>query len=351
MLRLLCFALPLLYWPEFVEVSNTPRWIALSLFIPLFFLRADFKWTTAHSFGTAWLALAGLSLLWTPSLLDGILIWWHFILLGLVFCVGSSLDERQIKSCVLWFAAGMVLNGFLAVAQFQGFEGIKQTVIPAGTFANKNFLAEAALVAFVGCLVLRRWILAGFLLPALILPFSKGVLVALGVILIFWIWQRSRLGAGLIAVCLVAGVSFYLISPDAGRGSLSDRLAFYPNTVAMVLDKPWGQGIGAYWSVYPLYHDAFVETTDDGYRFDSRPRTAHNDLLTLTSETGILGFLLLSGFVIVTLWRSKNELQYVVLAFLAQGVFNFPLYLPTAAFLAALCAGYISCHRSKFCRL
>ena len=78
-----------------------------------------------------------------------------------------------------------------------------------------------------------------------------------------------------------------------------------------------------------------------------RPRTAHNDFMTVAAETGIPGVFLLTWFFITVLRGSvatdeKKTAFYTILAFLLLGMFNFPLYLPTSAFLAALSAGYLA---------
>ena len=355
MIAVLTLAVALILWPGFIESSNAPRWILLSATIPFFLLTAEIKLTKAHLIGFVWLAWAGLTALWSVSLYDSIFHLWHFVILAMVFCVGANLSHREIKWCYLAFVVGISLNVVIAIAQMEGWDGViqagTQKGAPTGTFMNKNYLAEAALMALPAAIILAKAWPIPFIAAALVATFSRGALTAGGLLLTSWLWGRYRKTAIVLTTGILVAVIIYFgnLSHD-GRfmnTSAGARISFWANSVAMVVDKPWGQGVGAYMAAYPKYHKAIIPTTPSAYRINMRPRTAHNDFLTVAAETGIPGIFLLTWFFITVLRspRATDEQKtafYTILAFLLLGMFNFPLYLPTSAFLAALSAGYLA---------
>ena len=362
MIAVLTFALTLIMWPGFIESSNTPRWILLSATIPFFLLIAEIKLTKAHLIGFAWLAWAGLTALWSVSLYDSIFHLWHFVILAMVFCVGANLSRREIKWCFLAFVVGVSINAIIALGQMQGWDGViqagTQQGAPTGSFMNKNYLAEAALMALPATIILAKAWPIPFIIAALLATFSRGAFAAGGLLLTSWMWGRYRKTAIVLTSGILVAVILYFgnLSHD-GRfmnTSAGARISFWANSVAMVVDRPWGQGVGAYMPAYPKYHDAIIPTTTSAYRINMRPRTAHNDFLTIAAETGIPGAFLLTWFFITVLRSSRATDEqktafYTILAFLLLGMFNFPLYLPTSAFLATLSAGYLAGGRASVC--
>ena len=355
MIAVLTFALTLIMWPGFIESSNTPRWILLSATIPFFLLIAEIKLTKVHFIGFAWLAWAGLTALWSVSLYDSIFHLWHFVVLAMVFCVGANLSRREIKWCFLAFIVGVSINAIIALGQMQGWEGViqagTQKGYPTGTFMNKNYLAEAALMALPAAMILAKAWPIPFIVAALVAAFSRGAFVAGGLLFTSWMWERYRKTAIVLTtgILVVPILYFGNLSHDGSfmNTSTGARVSFWANSVAMVVDKPWGQGLGAYMATYPKYHNAIIPTTTSAYRINMRPRTAHNDFITIAAETGIPGAFLLTWFFITVLRspRATDEQKtafYTILAFLLLGMFNFPLYLPTSAFLAVLSAGYLA---------
>lgn len=337
----LSFLIAVAYWPGFVGAATAPKWMLLSAVVP--FLLRRFEWTAAHTWLTVFLGWCALSLFWTVSLYDGLDHLWHFILYGLIFCVGSSL--KSLKGPLIAFALGVSVSSLMAPFQVPWIyeyinwripEWIVQAAPPAGLFMNRNYLAEAALLAAVGLLAARTWWPVPFLLPGLLLPGSMGVFASAA------LTGMTRLNRWLAGALIVLGAALLLAwfswGPSGERSSFEHRKALYLNSLALV--SPFGNGIGSYWATYPTVHDAVIPTPLEVYSFSVRPRTAHNDPLTLTAETGIVGLILFIGFCVCVLRRPREPGWYVFVTFLCLGLFNFPLYhTPASAFIAFLAAG------------
>lgn len=323
---------PVLFWNYLPESSNALKWILLSAALP-FFLKGG--WSRGHTIGAAFLVWCCLSLFWAPTH-DAIYRLWQFTILALAFYVGTGLERAQFRYCVIAFGAGVVVSVPLMFAQMFGFDWVNQTVPPAGLFMNKNYLAEACLIAAVGLVCLRHWLCAP-LFAGVVLPASTGVFLACATVLArrFHRYYKVLIVAGLV----LGAIAFYRM-----QDSEAARISLWANSMASVTFQ--GQGIGSFWVTYPQYHDAVMETDPQIYRPGFRPRTAHNDALTVLAETGVPGLVLVGCFFgfVLTRRRSTYEQQaahYMVVAFLACGLVAFPLYVPSTAFIAFLAAGYL----------
>lgn len=165
-------------------------------------------------------------------------------------------------------------------------------------FLQKNSLHRVGMcIGGVGILVLLLMgifinrSLAGYILALPVLAASVLILVPAV--------SFRRLSAVLLGFAVVAGASLALVTDDGAQmlsqsSSLSPkgREVIFANTWRAALDyMPIGSGIGSFQSVYPLYENqADAEPTFINH--------AHNDYLELFLETGLLGALVVTLFLI-----------------------------------------------------
>lgn len=349
MARFAFFALPLLFYPGFTESSNTPKWIALGLILPLVLWRAEIPWTPANKWLLAFLGVVAVTSLWAVSWLDAAYLGWHLALVVAAFFVGTTL--KDLRGTLIAMAWGVAVSAPIAFAQWYApdlLTGIiPQAVMPAGLFMNKNILAEASFLALAVCVVTRHWYPAPLLLLGWLLPFSKGALIALVVPLLVYLWRRSRLAAitvTLIGALAVGGVVKTEWFDTAGETATAARGQLILNSARLALDHPFGVGPGGFWQTYPLYFNAVAPTNPQVYSALHRPKHPHNDALMVLAEYGVLGFLCL----FMVCWhvlRSENDYRYIFAAFLGLGLFAYPLFLPLSAFIGAVVAGHVCRYR------
>ena len=335
-LAVLAFAVAVGFCPAFLEAAGTPRWIIMALIVPWLVLTRTWTVQPAHRVGAAFIVWTAIVALWSYGWTETVLRVVDLALLAGVFCVASA--ERSIRPAVLAFCAGVAISGALAVPQALGWTGILQATGPAGLFMNKNYLAEAGVMALVAALVYRAdWLVPGCLLAALV-PQSRGAVLALAILGVAWLWRRSRTAAVAVALAGAGYLAWQFQGSDIMDSSLGSRVSLWLNALAMAWEHPLGAG--SFWAAYPAFHDAWWPTAESAYRIDMRPQNAHNDALTILAENGIVG-LALAGYFIALVFRNFERERWIVLSFLALGLVNFPFYNPATGFLAALVAGWL----------
>lgn len=303
--------------------------------LPLLLCFVRLRPTVVHVAGAVLLAYAGLSVLWAPvpvEALQGLVL---LTILGLAFCLGAEAgDLTQFYRAI---ALGLCVNAPIALLQAFGVSWIdrvvEQVMPPAGLFANKNMLGEAAALALAGCLAGRLpW--PFWIGPAICLGLAQcwGGFAGVTVAVLVAVAQRSRLAAVVMALGIVlAAHTVLLVKPDRAH------TVVVRGWIAMdaIENLRWfGHGVGQYWVTTP-------ERAPRQESLNTRHWHAHNDGLEMVYEFGLgaVFYFLMLGLCLAA--PSPRE-RIVLCAFLAVGLFGFPLYTATTALVGAVVAGSLA---------
>lgn len=324
MVGVLSFIVTVLFVPGISGAATTPRWALLALVVP-WLIPSRPRWTAGHLAAVLLLLWCLASLTWTADINGGAL--WCLrlgILVGVFFIGAETKDMRPV-----WIGAGLGLipSIVMSIAQLYG-HGVTHLERFGGLFINANFMAEAAALVLVGLLVERVYWLIPLVLPAVVMPMSRGALLALVVSAVCW--SRSRVAYALLALTLVAGAA--TLWSGYRVGGVEERFAIWTDSLSGL--KPLGQGTGSFYLTYPLY----AKRTNS---FVSRPDHAHNDLLEAAYDLGLGSLLLVALAACVWMAGRSHRARFVALAFAVEAMFEFPLHMPVTAFLAALVAGHL----------
>lgn len=293
------------------------------------------------------------SMTWSHAYLGGVeaVRWFMFTLI--LFLGMNTLSFARITPLAWCIHLGAVLASLWAALQFWfDWSFFAQGPNPASTFVNRNFFAE-----FVVCtlpfsvLLLTRvkdktsvfllTISLGFNIAALMMAGTRsamlGLLILVGLLPVIIILYRRQLAstgwrqghrvaiAALLVGTVLAIGGINTTNPkliaEAGHGnaldrafkrtvsmtdaseytsgSFSIRAAMWKTTGRMILSNPMaGVGAGAWEVQAPRFQDTGNLLEMDYY--------AHNELLQLLAEYGIVGWLFLFGLLAYLLWAAHN---------------------------------------------
>lgn len=313
------------FWPGAVDAPLTLRWAVLATMIPLCLILLGNRSAPLPWLPAAFVAGAAISLAWTPDVYSGIDDLAHLVILFAAFWLGASV--RDLKPLWLGLSIGVGVSAAFVMAQW-GFDSevVSQTARPGGLFGNKNFCAEAAMVAVIACLAMKsrlRWALTAAALFVVVICSSKAVFAGLAVAASFWMLPRYTKSAFALLVGLV-GLAILLFLVD--HESVTYRLPMWQAALSDL--RLLGHGIGSYAGAYPAYEHA------------------HSEPLQYIYELGLLAILpavifwkALEG------WRGETE-GFILIAVGAVSLWSFPLHMPLTVLAAAAAAGHLAHARS-----
>lgn len=325
-LLILGLAAAVAYLPGTFDATTTLRWavVAVGVFLLLCLVRpAPFPWGAALC-----VALAGASVLWSSDPFGGLDHLAKLVAVAGAFWLGGSLDDAT----PLWkgIALGVAASAVIAIAQVVvGLDWFVQAAPPAGLFGNRNFLAEAGMVALITSLA-TVWTPGGAVLAALagvaiLLTGSKAVIGALVILLAVYVApQRPAIAWGLAGmVVLVAGLMF-----GGGAGSAAARLEIWQPAWSGL--SWFGNGLGSF-----------------AYDFSPVHEHAHSEPLQYAYELGVLAIAPAALLIhVLGGWEHDRE-GFVLVGVALVGFLAFPFHMPVTALAAGVAAGRLARKRSR----
>lgn len=282
----------------------------------------------------------------------------------------SNPSPRAVVFFIMTLAVwGIIMVGYGLVRRLL-IAGVPGNI--AATFVNRNhFCAFIGMIAPL-CLSLALWApeqsirrLSGYFFlvigSGVVLTGSRGGLAAFAVstvaVLLFHLFRqdkkKTRWGYPLLYACgglLIISILIFLIRetlyPNAGASlnqlSIRTRFSIWQSTFRIFFEHPWtGWGWGSFRYIYPLFKAPGV-----WYKVPH----AHNELVELLAEGGVIGFSALafcyiySFLLLIRLFQNRNNGIFkaltsgtigVLIYALIHSCFDFIFRLPANAFLLA----------------
>lgn len=310
----------------FPDGALSPRWALLSLSpIILWISQKSIKLPTLII-----LFFLAVSLIWSPDRWHGADLLWHFIVLA---CIVSC--ETDDLRPIFWaIGLGLVINSLVVMAQIEGYDPV--TVVNGaaapGLFFNRNQQNSFVALAVIGLLSLRDWrafALAIFAsLPLVALPLERAPLIGLAAAAGFLVCRRWKWAIPAAIVLLGAAVVYLAKDPASFRvAAIGMRLETWFDAATSLTF--WGHGLGSFrWTFHVMEY-------------------AHNDPLNIAYELGVPGILVAIALAWYALRDGPVAPRALLVCFMVEGLFDFPLYQPAASFLAAVVFGHLVHCRSR----
>lgn len=335
-LFLATFLVSVAYLPGIGGASTTPRWsVFLVGFSVLLLFAPRIRPTIGHLIWFSFVALSIASVLWSKTPFDTIGEIERLAAMSFAFLVAAETED--LTPAWSGLALGVTISAAIAVLQSGGMELASPagSVPPAGLFFNKNFLAEAGVVALVASLSLRLWHYVPGTLVATVLPGSRAAIVALGAFLVFSVTRRiprrfALPGGAVLLAAIVLLVWVDAITTNRIVTSINSRLEIWSWVGAG--SSVWGWGSGSFPSMFPMFE------------------RAHSDFMETLHGTGMIGMGLLSLLFGWSLGgKDDGSAKGIALVLFVVALFGFPLQLPATAMAFALVAGRL-CSAGSFDR-
>ncbi len=320
----------------------------------------------------AFAGYAALSLLWSPDPLSGIPYLSKFFLAAILFI---HLKNTLTTSLAHLLTLAVISAGIIVlVCEWYAYP------IPYGLFGNENLVTEFSLLTLPFCLLpfldktfpggrLSR-IIAGLVFLATIHYFIRSpskieLFVGLGLLLFGlarWLIQsglpvpRKTVIASVVLAGLIALIAMGWKTQGLSRSTML-RLTLYTNTAALWLDRPvTGHGAAAFQALYPLYKEAYLSYfISEEMHFQPVKQklsgTAHNELLELLADFGLIGLAITLPFFFFPLagLRHKPTIEptarigfLLILMVFFNSLIDFPLQNPSTLLLAVIGMGFVA---------
>jgi hypothetical protein len=304
--------LSIIYVPTFTGSATSTKWAYLAVGLPIFllFVWKELTLTWLHLVGFLFVLWSCFTFLWTSNIYDGVDNFIKLVIIAEAFVLGSQL--KSLEYIFVGLGIGLIIQ-----TTFQ-------------LFVNYNIYSEICLIIFISLIVYKYIWLALCLLPSMLMYQTRSVLFAGTLVILSLLWTKSKFLAGTIAFyCVMIGIGSIWLGYKIP--SLTTRLELWRDTISGI--SLFGNGIGSFWTSF-----SYLSNWDT---LLVRARFAHNDLLQIIFEQGIIGGILACIFIWIALMKAGIE-RYIIIAFIGISCVAFPFYLPVSAFVAALVCGHIS---------
>lgn len=335
---LICLASLLLYGFG-MNSPNPLRWSALAVLVMS--LTALWVWRGMRipdcplSWAVmAFVAYAGLSLLWSPDWREGLIRYQSIVLLaGLLLAALHANRKSLIRAVSL--GAGLAIGIEITISYFQ--PGIY------GGLGNENFQAEFLVIAAPLAFMNYRsplCVIAGVaaLAQAFLFNASDAKYAALAAVFVLGLgWVAKRGHRAVAASMALAGIVALWLTFDRFVYSLGYRVEFVINTALMWLDRPFlGTGLGGFNYTYPDYqegHTTWISPGADGtaiHNINNFIGAAHNEYLQALATFGAIG----AAYLLAILWLGPRQNIGAITALAAAAglaAIGFPMQNPATA--------------------
>jgi O-antigen ligase len=178
-------------------------------------------------------------------------------------------------------------------------------------------------------------------IPLIIISFitwSSGAVLSIGAGLSVYAWARfKKMRLLIIVIAILAPILFAWKTGDIYQFTRAGRGPVYLKTLELSLQRPIGFGVGTYKVLFPVMCGKEIRKQQPGREWN----TAHNDWLQMLFEMGFVGVILLMGWLISIVRKTKDPIKLAGLAILATNMMvHFPMRMVQCAFIILMYLAY-----------
>lgn len=317
------FLVAVAYAPGLPSAATYGRWAVIAGTACFLVWYVHHGHTLGHKLGAAFLIYCAAGLTWTVTRPDTAGLLFQVACLGIIFCYAAQ--QPDVKDAWEGFALGVAANAVVALGQHVGISPVWNIADgPVGLFVSKNMAMEAAVLALVGAVATRQWLLVP---PAAFLAMASGSRAAVLVgclCAVYWAFthlpHKYRMLGASVAMIAFAGFGLALFDHDYLVRS-GDRLEIWMAALSHV--NVWGDGLGSFALAFPGYEHG------------------HNQFVHFAFELGIGSMLLWGVFGYALSAPGHFSSKVGLVAILSVCLVWSSLLSPAVAFMGAVLAGHL----------
>lgn len=309
-----------------------------------------------------------------------------FLGIACYFVLSNSLRKEDTKTIFKCILAVCVINIAYIACQLLKFDPIYLITTPNGPIVGFDTIGTFGLKAAMGMYMaiavsifayFNVWYMTLLIYP-LWLSVSTSAVLAGGFSGLHWLWHKARIAFWVVLIVGIFGFSAYLKYKDNPMGHQNTRLTMWTDTLKVSLKRPlMGWGIDSFRTVYPGKKFLFMRIGKTSVDYGKRENyvvsqdmvksggvpqghkdlwdNAHNSMLQLLFETGLIGLLFICKF----MWdlmrrymssRKTKELLAVsgaLLAFFVCSWTQFPDRLARISYLLPILLALFMMHTGR----
>jgi len=228
--------------------------------------------------------------------------------------------------CYVWIFQTLGFDLMQVVSKFTGMS--IRALDFAGTLGNKNFLA--ACLAITAPMFFREkwWIGLFIIVPVLFCQSTTTATIALLVAACYWMIKTKPEYAYLLFSVILLVVVGFLLFVDHGDG---------------------GERIGWWMTIFNTKSSLLIGVGPGAYMMNFGSEHAHNEYVQVFAETGIVGGLIIIGFMAmfcIKAYKAQSKQAVLIIACLiavaVNALGNYPLRLAPSGFISAALLGLYS---------
>ncbi|MEM6731449.1 MAG: O-antigen ligase family protein, partial [Myxococcota bacterium] len=294
--------------------------------------------------GVSLVEILALGLFWSERLATGLDTWATAALSVALLWTATRMDEAPLEHTLDGVTLAATAHALWALGQW-----CVGTGRPSAGFFNPNYLAAWLVLAIAWCAVRggrSRLALVPVLALAVLASASRSALLALLVLGVLacarrsWKWALVFATATPIVALLVPSVRARIVG--VGDAFAFDRMQIWSSAWRAGLRAPWGWGLG---DASIAFRQVGVPLEHGWVRFPKTAYHAHNEVLQLWVELGLLGVvaLLLAAILAASMLQGRQESRWntgmVLAAITVPMLLSASLRVPVIAASAALMLG------------
>ncbi|MBV3636192.1 MULTISPECIES: O-antigen ligase family protein [Bacteroides] len=268
------------------------------------------------------------------------------------FFTRTCSNNKVIEILTIIAPIVITLHLLLCVSQyFQVLPNFNSYFTIGSTFGNPDMLSAYLAVLLPFCYMSNKWkafriVITGLTLSLFFLLQARTAIITSIIILLLYYIRKHKMSRIYILSGILTLIIGFIFLVNWHSISVLGRCYIWVVALSMVLSKPFGWGPYAFEKYYPEYQSIFTVQHPNiakALNYDI-VHSPYNEFLNITVTIGIIGlvlYLLLVAYVLITAYRTKSPLIYPLVSFQIVSLSYFPFKIIPLTVIYIICCSIV----------